>query len=225
MAPGSHHMFVFDDAQFDADSGAAVDCSGVEFHDYIHVAQRPEVKITYPSGIGRSLKGNEGFRILAHYLNGSDTTLTAQVTVRFTYSDPSSVQYLAAQMFLNQGLLSVQPGTSRHQSQFAVPYAIRMLNAVSHMHSRGTHFNASTNQGVQIYDGSDWDEPEATAYDPGLDIAAGSVITWYCDFDNPTGQTLRFGESATKNEMCILNALFYPTNASANQGVPLDANF
>lgn len=225
MAPGSHHMFVFNGTSFNADTGSAANCLGVEFHDYIHVAQRPDVKIVYPAGIGRSFKGGEGLRVLAHYLNTNSSVLSAQVTVRFTYTQPSAVQFLAAQMFLNQARLVVGPGVSTHSSQFSVPYAIRMLNAVSHMHSRGTHFKATTNAGALIYDGSNWDEPEANTFDPGLDIAAGSVITWACDYNNPTAQTLTFGESATSNEMCILNALFYPTNPGANQGVPLDSNF
>jgi hypothetical protein len=218
-------MFVFNGTSYNADSGAVADCLGVEFHDYIHVAQRPDVQITYPPGIGRSYKGGEGLRVLAHYLNTSSSALSAQVTVRFTYVQPTDVQFLAAQMFLNQGRLIVGPGTSKHSSQFTVPYAIRMLNAVSHMHSRGTHFTATTNTGATIYDGSNWDEPEARAFDPALDIAAGSVITWACDYNNPTAQTLTFGESATQNEMCILNAVFYPTNPGANQGAPLDSNF
>ena len=45
--------------------------------------------------------------------------------------------------------------------------------------------------------------------DPPLPIHGGDLITWSCDFDNDTGATLRFGESAATNEMCIFSAAFY----------------
>ncbi len=36
-----------------------------------------------------------------------------------------------------------------------------------------------------------------------------SSITWTCTYNNETGGTLTFGDSAEKNEMCIFLARFY----------------
>jgi hypothetical protein len=225
MVKGSHHMFVFHDPTFNADTGATATCSGNEFHDYLHVAQTPHEIITYPANVGRILKKGEGLRILAHYLNTTADPITGQVTIKFNFVDTSKVQYLAAQMFLNQALLSVPTGQSTQSRTFRVPFNIKMLYAVSHMHSRGTRFTAKTNTGQVIYDGNDWDEPKEMVFSPPMDVASGSTITWACDYTNNTGRALSFGEHADVNEMCILNALFYASDLGPNQGTALDSQF
>lgn len=221
MAPGSHHMFLFREPAIAADSNAVEDCSGVEFRDYVHLAQQPQIKWTYPEGVARLLSGNDGLRVAVHYLNATSSPLTGQVSVTLTYEDPSQAQFLAAPIFLNQTLLAVGPGSSTASRQFAVPYSIAMIRAVGHMHSRGKLFSAVTNTGQSIYETSAWSEPVERVFDPPLVISGGSTITWSCTYDNPTGTVFTFGESATANEMCIMYGLFYPTDPNANQGVSL----
>jgi hypothetical protein len=225
MVKGSHHMFVFHGATFNQNTNGVADCSGVEFHDYLHVAQTPHEVISCPAGVGRILKKGEGLRILAHYLNTTGDPITGQITIKFRFVETNQVQFLAAQMFLNNAGLLVPAGKSTQTRTFNVPYDIKMLYAVSHMHSRGTRFQARTNTGQVIYDGPDWDEPKENVFTPPMDVKAGSTITWSCDFANNTGRTLIFGESADVNEMCILNALFYPPTPGQHEGQALDTNF
>ena len=44
-----------------------------------------------------------------------------------------------------------------------------------------------------------------------MEIGKGTSITWSCTFNNQTGQMLTFGQSATQNEMCIFNGVYYPS--------------
>jgi hypothetical protein len=59
-----------------------------------------------------------------------------------------------------------------------------------------------------------WHAAEA-AHAPRIDYAptrllkAGTTVDVTCDYDNPTDQSLRFGESAATNEMCIFSGLYY----------------
>jgi len=221
MAPGSHHMFLFREPGLATDSNAVEDCSGVEFTDYVHLAQQPQIKWTYPDGVARLLKSTDGLRIAVHYLNVTSSELTGQVSVTLTYEDPANAHFLAAPIFLNQTLLAVPPGTSTASRQFAVPYSIQMLRAVGHMHKRGTAFSAVTNTGQNVYDTTSWNEPVERVFDPPMAIAGGSTLTWGCTYDNTTATVFTFGESATSNEMCIMYGLFYPTDPGANQGVSL----
>lgn len=221
MAPGSHHMFLFREPTIVADSNAVEACSGVEFRDYVHLAQAPQIKWTYPPGVARLLGGGDGLRIAVHYVNATGQALSAQVSVKLSYVERNEVTYLAAPIFLNQALLAVPPGQSTASRQFAVPYAIQMIRAVGHMHARGTLLTAVTNSGQSVYETTVWDEPEERVFDPPLAVAGGSTITWSCTYQNDTGNVLTFGESATANEMCILYGLFYPADAGANQGVSL----
>jgi hypothetical protein len=223
MSAGSHHMFVFDDASFNTDTNAVADCSGSEFHDFLLLSQQPQEVETYPAGVGRSLTQSTGLRVILHYLNNTSSTITAQVNAKFDWVQPSAVTYLAAQMELNQGILTVPEGVSTQSHSYTVPYDIDIMYAISHMHKRGTHFHAATNTNQVIYDGTVWDEPQPTLYNPPLLVQGNSTITWSCDYDNQTGMTLTFGESAATNEMCILFTIFYPTATGANQGKGLDS--
>jgi hypothetical protein len=216
MTPGSHHMFAFHDPSFNADSGVQTS-SGIEFHPYIHTAQTPQQLMTYPAGIGRYLKAGEGIRLQVHYINTGSTALTASVSLRIRYVDTTQVQYHAAEVFLNNIGISVKPGISSATSTVAMPYAIKLLGAASHMHKRATLFDSKTNTGQEIYTTTQWDEPKASAFNPAMDIAQGGSISWTCTWNNTTGTTLSFGESAANNEMCIFSGVYYP----APNGAPI----
>jgi hypothetical protein len=42
----------------------------------------------------------------------------------------------------------------------------------------------------------------------------GDSINWTCTYDNNTGKTLTFGDSAATNEMCIYVARYYSTDTN-----------
>ena len=223
MSLHSHHMFVF---HGDGSSGlttnsntAMSDCpqGGNEFSDFIHSAQTPDQTMSYPSGVGRALGGNEGLRILVHYYNPTDAPIDGQVSVTFNYVPRNGVQYLAEEIFLNDATIAVPPGTSTQSRSYVTPFDAKLLGGVSHMHSRGVGFKATTNTGLTLYQGTQWDEPTSAVYPTGLDIPGNSTITWACTYNNDTGQTLTFGEHAATNEMCIFSGVFYTTDM-AHQG-------
>jgi hypothetical protein len=60
-------------------------------------------------------------------------------------------------------------------------------------------------------------------------LHAGTHITYSCDYDNPRDTTLVFGNSAEKNEMCLLHGMYWPrldgatercTNGTSTTGTP-----
>jgi hypothetical protein len=218
----SHHMFLFHDTSFNQDTNSVADCSGIEFHDLLHLAQTPTQSIVYPTGVGHSLKANEGLRVLVHLLNPTTQAVTARVTINMHWVMPNQVQSLAVALFLNNALLSVPTGVSTQSRTFTVPSDIKVMTAVSHMHSRATGFLATTNTGTVIYKGTNWNEPVPTRFNPDLPISAGSTITWACTFNNMTGMTLTFGESANTNEMCILAGIAYPAQPGVALGQSLE---
>jgi len=208
MASGSHHMFVF--KQAGAGNGPVEVCNGVEFKPYIHSAQTPQAVSSYPPGIGRYITAGEDLRFAVHYLNTGDTTIQAQVVLNLHYVDSSRVTAHAAEIFLNDVLIRVPPGTSTHTKSFTVPYDLKILGGVSHMHKRGVGFSAKVDDGRVIYEGTDWDEPEPSSFPDGLDIRKGQNITWSCTWNNTTGTTMTFGERAEFDEMCIFSGVYYP---------------
>jgi hypothetical protein len=220
MTKGSHHMFVYYDTMFNQ-TMPLTDCTGTEFHNFLILTQQPEETQAYPAGVGRVLHSTEGFRFGMHYLNTTTDSIQANVTVRFDYKDPSAVQHLAAQMELNNGRLVVPPGMSTQSLTFKIPYDISVIYAISHMHKQGVHFKA-TDGAQTLYETTIWDEPVPKTYDPPLVVPGNSTVTWACDYNNATTNTLTFGESAQTNEMCIFFSVFYATQPSSPQGQGLD---
>lgn len=216
MTPGSHHMAAF--RVMDDTNGAIEECSGLEFHPTIHASQTPTATTVYPPGIGASLSAAEGVRLNVHFLNTTLDTIHTHVTVTFTYVNPSDVTYQAAQIYLNNSSLQVPPGASTATATLAIPTSVgdvKLLSAQSHMHQRATHFDATLSDGTDLYQTAQWSEPEVKTFTPALALPSGSSITWTCDFQNNTTETLTFGESAATNEMCVFTGFYYPAPAGA----------
>jgi hypothetical protein len=202
-------MFVFYEPG--ASDGSPQPCSGLEFKRAVHGAQTPENKITYPEGVGRSVKTEDGLRVMAHYLNTTGEDIEAKIRVVFRVVPEGTVEHQAGALFLNNLAVYVEPNSAGSATKTcSVPYDVELINVVSHMHMHGTHFVATTSDGQTLYETNNWDEPQANVFDPPLSIKAGTEITFSCQYQNPTGSTLTFGDSAQTNEMCILSGTYFP---------------
>jgi hypothetical protein len=213
MTPGSHHLHVF----YGEDSPASLTVSACanpfEFRSLLHVAGQPHLDTKYPAGMAAKLNGSVGLRLQAHYLNTTSSAYTANVVVRLTKVDPSTITKWIAQLYFNRTVLSVPQGDGQVvTTTCTVPSTygqISLLRGASHMHSRGVHYVANTSTGTKLVDTTIWDEPPISTYDPPITLNPGDSITWTCTYNNMTGGTLTFGDSASKNEMCIFLARFY----------------
>lgn len=209
MTPGSHHMFVFYEP--DAIDGPVHDCSGLEYKRTLHTAQTPQHLTKYPPGVGRFVEAGTGLKVLAHYLNTGSEVVNAKISVVFQVAPAGSVKAQAASLFFNNMAIAVPPkGPGTAQATCTLPYDVKVIDVVSHMHKWGVKFEAKASNGSVVYQGSDWNEPVPKVYDPPLELPAGTDITYTCSYQNTTPNTLTFGESAQANEMCILSGTYYP---------------
>jgi hypothetical protein len=215
MTPGSHHLIVFK-MSATADAGldpAMAPCSGVEVHNFLHGSQTPTGKTVYPAGVGVPLRETQVLRFNAHYLNTGTDTIHAKVLAAFdAATEPVPTQ--AGWFFLNNTGVTVPPGASKTSVSLQIlPEAgdIKLLDASSHMHRHGVHFAASLSDGTPIYKSDGWSDPPRKTFDsPGFPVPAGSTIDFTCDYQNDSGTTLGFGESASDNEMCVFGGAYYP---------------
>lgn len=222
MSPGSHHFAAFRiDGLTTAD---LADCpaGGLEAHEFVHASQTPEQDTTYPANVGRFLPATDGLRLQVHYLNTTNAPLQVQATFSMHYVDADSIEYKAGGVFLNNLGVSAPPGMSTATKSFVLTSDIKLLVAVSHMHRHALDFTSSTSDGRMIYESTDWDGPSPATFDPAMEIASGTSITWTCSFQNDTTTTLTFGQSALTNEMCIFNGVYYPSpdGSSITQNLP-----
>jgi hypothetical protein len=211
MSKGSHHFAAF--RMEDLTTAALADCpaGGLEAHEFVHASQTPEQETTYPADVGRFLPSTDGLRLQVHYLNTTPEPLHVQAKFTVNYVDADEIKYKAGGVFLNNLGLQVVPGKSTVSKSFELTDDIKLLVAVSHMHRHATGFTSSTGDGRHLFDTTEWDGPVPALFDPGMDIGAGTSIAWECTFENDTGKTLTFGESASDNEMCIFNGVYYPS--------------
>ena len=213
MTVGSHHLHVFYGEDSPPSTTVAACANPFEFRSLLHVAGQPHLVTQYPAGMAAKLKGSVGLRFQAHYLNTTSTAYTANVVVKLTKVDPSTITKWVAQLYFNRTVLSVPEGDGQTvTTTCTVPSTygqIGLISGASHMHSRGVHFVANTSGGVNLIDTTQWDEPPIQAYSPAIMLNPADSITWTCTYNNETGGTLTFGDSAEKNEMCIFLARFY----------------
>jgi hypothetical protein len=211
LTQGSHHMFAFvmpnnqltlKDSLVDCPSG------GVEFHEYLTTTGSPQTTTAYPAGIGRVFAAGNGLRLNVHLINTDTAPKNAYITFKVKTVDPASLEQRVASIFLNQATVRVPTGMSTQTKSYAIPQEIWLMDTASHMHKRGIHFVAKA--GTQtIYDGTEWAEPTPQTFNPPLHLPAQTSISWSCTYNNDSGGALSFGESASKNEMCILVGEFY----------------
>jgi hypothetical protein len=214
MSPGSHHLHLFYKAT--STDRKLESCSGLEFHPLLHASGRPHQEEAYPPDMAAKLKGTDGVRLQVHYLNTTPDTLTVSASTKLTkVANPSAITKWVGQLYFNRVYLQVPPGSGKKvTTSCSVPQGygpISLIGAGSHMHRRGVHFVATTSTGLKLLETSEWAEPAPVAYDPPIVLNAGDRISWECTYDNGTGRTLTFGESADTNEMCIYLARFYST--------------
>jgi hypothetical protein len=212
MTRGSHHLHVYYGT--DAPPAPAAPCSNPnEFRPMIHLATVPDQITAYPAGTAAKLKGSLGLRFQSHYVNTSDQPLNASVVVKLTKVDPASITRWVAQLHFNRTALSIQPGAMQSvTTSCTIPNnfgPIGLLFAISHMHKQGVHFVASTSSGVSLLDTTEWDEAPPVDYAEPVMLNPGDAIRWTCTYQNPTQQTITYGDSALKNEMCIYIARFF----------------
>jgi hypothetical protein len=212
MVKGGHHFAAFRISGLTA--APLMDCpaGGLEAHEFIHASQQLDQVTPYPENVGRFLPAGDGIRLMVHFLNATGAAIHVPATTfSMSYVDPDKIQYKAAAVFLNNVSISVPPGQSSLTKSFKLPSDIKLLVAVSHMHEHAVGFTSSTSDNRMIYQSTQWNEPLAASFDPPMEIAGGTSITWTCSFQNDTGKTLVFGQSASQNEMCIFNGVYYPS--------------
>src|SRR5215831_18632495 len=109
MTVGSHHLHVF--YGVDGTSRTVAACPDPnEFRPLIHLATIPNLVTAYPPGMAAKLKGSVGLRMQVHYVNSGIDPLQAQVSLKLSKVDPSTIQKWVAQMHFNRTSMQVPPG-------------------------------------------------------------------------------------------------------------------
>lgn len=234
FTPGSHHLLAYRTVLTSLPLGAsttATPCADGasigQIRGSYYEAQSPQSRRDLPPGVAHRFQPGEVIILQTHYLNPSTDPLDAHAVLTLHTVDVATVPQEAGSIMFTDANISVPAGgTSRSTMTCTLPTDFNPALLWSHMHKQGVNFIATTDDAAAaatlgtLYQETDWSEPHPRAYpfNPPATLHAGTHITFSCDFKNPTSTTLTFGQSAEKNEMCILHGMYWPRmTASAEQ--------
>ena len=137
-----------------------------------------------------------------------------------------------------QGVINVPPmstGTSTPISKCRAPTDRYLGLVTGHFHENGTRVTVwhepQDGEVRKIYETFNWEDPGNAVYssrtdNPSMDalsagewgaesgyihVKAGDVVSFQCEFDNPTDTTVAFGDTGV-DQMCNIFGFYYPTD-------------
>lgn len=219
---GSHHFLVYR-TTFDAvpeGGGELHPCDETAWMSDVrgvaYAAQTPEGELSLPEGVSQRFAPGEVLLFQTHYLNAGLEPIDATMHLAFDMVDPADAPVEAGVFFFFNPVIHVPPrGESTSRLSCPVTGDVDLVFAVSHMHARGVGYEAEVDGEApgSLYASNQWAEPVSRVFaegEAGAHLAAGSTITYACDFANPGDATFQAGPSATTNEMCMFIGMYYP---------------
>jgi hypothetical protein len=220
----SHHFIVSSVTDLSEDEEGLTDCrpfSAPLTGAPLTVTQKHDEEITLPDGVGYALNARQLMHLELHYINTTDETADVRAESElFALDDDDDIKEAG---FLIGGTMdiSIPPRSNKSTGDIFIELPEVLDDAkyyavTGHTHRFGKNVSISTApnhdaEGMPIYELSnfDWSAPEVKYFDPPLQVPAGGGFRVNCAWDNPTDDTIKYGESAL-TEMCFFWAYYYP---------------
>jgi hypothetical protein len=224
MTPGSHHMILFLTAN-DAQPPGTVTTDNCGFGSadggtvWTYAAQRPEATITLPDDDGAGLPlaqqvpANSPAFVQMHYLNATETTLNAHVTIEASGLDDGVAFTHTAAFVTYNATISIPGNTLGHveSRSCSVPDDVKFWLMSTHSHKQSVHTDVKDGDAT-VFQSNDWESPgEQTFMTPDAFYTfATNRITYECTYDNASTRTITSGDSAVRDEMCMATGYYFP---------------
>ncbi len=221
LAQGSHHLIVYQTTA--AATAVPYPCApftgiAIGTDTPMVFANKEKSSWTFPSGIAQEVLAGAMVKIEAHYINTSASPIMGRGDVTFRATRKASAPPYQAADFTFWGTMNISAAphsTATTGKQFQVGIAGTHLIAITtHQHRLGTGVRVweSTAQGQlgpQIANDLNWSDPAWSPLAPAYDFNGTNGLSYECDWNNTTDQSVSFGESA-KDEMCFIGGYYYP---------------
>jgi hypothetical protein len=214
MTPGVHDMILYlttNDQQTPGtmsptDCGIAARAGGPIWS---YAAQTADAAVTLPGDdgngnpVGQLIKTRQSGFLQIHYVNTGTTTLKAAVELNaYAYPDGTQVTFAAPFMTFNLNI-SIMPGSQ------AQP-ATGMVNGSCPvpLDPTGTFIKDGVDR---VLDSTDWQHPDISSWpvSPFYTFKSGTLF-YQCEYSNPTDRTIKTGDDATMDELCMTIGYFFP---------------
>jgi hypothetical protein len=234
MTPGSHHMIVFFTPTKQKEPGTlSTDQCGFSTGGngpvWTYSAQMADAEAALPADDGTGTgtpvgqpiaPGQYGF-IQMHYLNASDDTLHAHVELN-AYAYDEGVQVTPAAPYVTYNLsIQLDPGTPVNPTPGMVngicsipknaDQSVPKFYVMStHSHKQSVHTFVKDGA-TTVFDSTSWEHPGAMTWSttPFFTFTSGA-LTYQCEYMNPNNRTIKTGDSAATDEMCMAIGYYFP---------------
>ncbi len=223
LAAGSHHMIVYKSTETQENltpTPCAPFTGLLTGTEPIVIVNRLNLTFDFPAGVAFEIPPNQMLRIEAHYINATAADLQGQGTVTFQGTPKASAPAFqqADFLFWGTGAIDIPP-----QSTFTTGPVFQngiagthMISITTHQHELGTGIQAWSSSTAgdmsdSIVDDTDWTNPSWRLLPSVIDFDGTNGLTFQCNWDNTTNQTVTFGESAL-DEMCFVGGFYYPSH-------------
>lgn len=233
----SHHIIFYRENNDVPETPAPVACPPLDILSSsrapLFIGETPTASMQLPTGVAYRMGTRMPYRIEGHFLNATAQQQQALAEIYLSPAPMGSTQQEADMVFLNavsqlnksydgqKGGLPPMRDTTIDPAFWPLPTELadsKFFAITSHQHRLGTHFTISKSAdagavGTPLYENSDWEHPLLQQYPDGapLTFAPGEGFRWVCQFRNTTSSYISFGQSAEKNEMCIVWGYYYPS--------------
>lgn len=222
MTPGSHHFIVYTTQNPLRPDGTFEDCGdqqgGPSLQDtpvWLYSTQDPDATLEMPAGAALPIKARQPVFFNMHYINATTSDQTVHVTLDF---DSAVGQFQKAAAFITYNTqISIPPGgTQTVSGDCDVPAGAQFFLMSTHSHKRTTEAIAARNVGGDasdvLVDTTDWEHATVSKWGAPqfLTFKPGEKLHYQCSYKNDTANTIKVGESAEKNEMCMAVGYYFP---------------
>jgi len=239
---GSHHFLLYETPYTTiptkGEDGAAIDSSGV-FDCSAGATQNFQVTkliagsqnadgdafLSFPSDVAMPVEPGRVLLMNAHYINATAGVLEPEVRVNLYTIPKEQVKEEGDILFWYNAFIKVgAKSTGRANMKCQIQDDITLMNVQSHMHARGTGYEAKIVGSEPFYTNAKWEDVPVKSFDGGMKIAAGTWIDYRCDYNNAAASDVFQGPRST-DEMCMLIGSYYPaspgtSNCAADPAAP-----
>jgi copper type II ascorbate-dependent monooxygenase-like protein len=182
------------------------------------ITEKPADDLTFPQGVALKIAAQQMIQLEGHYINTGTSTVQGTGTVNFE-TIPITTPNIIESDFAFWGTLniSIPPGTYSIGPIFAKGLSgTHGFALTTHQHRLGTDFkiwaanDATDTNHPPVAHTTDWANPPLYRLNPELNFDGQNGLAYQCTWNNTTGQTVTFGESANQ-EMCFLWMYYYPS--------------
>lgn len=175
--------------------------------------------LVMPEGVAVKIAAGEQIVLNLHLFNATPDELTGTSGIQYKEVDPSQVEQEASSYLWGPLDFAIDPnGITTDSATCTLVEDLDVFAILPHMHQTGSYlrfiYTPPGGEPIELFDRAyDFDAQEMQMYEPIAQLEAGGTITTECTWDNPTDETLIFGESSNA-EMCFAALWGMPAGAA-----------